>query len=409
MFDNYSIKQLLGKSNPLFNKFIINHLARDSKLKSMKKIIASIINYYYKCFKSEGVVFSSYPAPLELLYSFDLIPFIPEAFTGLIVSQGRERNLVRSSEESGAPRDACSFQKSTLGLINNDELPKCRGLIYSSATSCDSPKKIFEILSKTLKVPGFFLDVPYSKKTEANDYLESEFNDLISFLEKLTGISFDAQKLNKNIELINHAGSLLNDLINIRKNTLVPIDFTEMYSVYSSAISFNNNIEEVIKCFNSLLIELRQRIKEGAGFSENSKRIMWLNLPIYHDLDLINYLQSNNCAVVWDEFPMLSPPLRVCKGIKGLVKRYSSSIYNQPVNERIKLLLETAKNFNVDAVIHHSHNGCRQSCAAAGLIKNAFKNEGIPFLVFEGDCIDRDNKQSGQIKTRVQSFLEMIK
>ena len=42
------------------------------------------------------------------------------------------------------------------------------------------------------------------------------------------------------------------------------------------------------------------------------------------------------------------------------------------------------------------------------LLKEAMKEEGIPMLILDGDGIDKRNNHDGQIKTRLEAFLEML-
>ena len=46
--------------------------------------------------------------------------------------------------------------------------------------------------------------------------------------------------------------------------------------------------------------------------------------------------------------------------------------------------------------------------AEALLQKEAMKEEGIPMLILDGDGIDKRNNHDGQIKTRLEAFLEML-
>ena len=42
------------------------------------------------------------------------------------------------------------------------------------------------------------------------------------------------------------------------------------------------------------------------------------------------------------------------------------------------------------------------------LLREKLKQEGIPFLVLDGDGMDRANSHDGQIKTRFEAFLEIL-
>ena len=61
-----------------------------------------------------------------------------------------------------------------------------------------------------------------------------------------------------------------------------------------------------------------------------------------------------------------------------------------------------------DAVIHFCHWGCKQASGGSILLKEKMKELGIPMLILDGDGIDRRNSHDGQIKTRLEAFLEIL-
>ena len=61
-----------------------------------------------------------------------------------------------------------------------------------------------------------------------------------------------------------------------------------------------------------------------------------------------------------------------------------------------------------DAVIQFCHWGCKQSSGGSVLLKEEMQKKGIPMLILDGDGIDKRNSHDGQIKTRLEAFLEML-
>ena len=54
------------------------------------------------------------------------------------------------------------------------------------------------------------------------------------------------------------------------------------------------------------------------------------------------------------------------------------------------------------------HWGCKQSSGGSVLLKEKLQEMDIPMLILDGDGIDRRNSHDGQIKTRLEAFLEML-
>ncbi|MGR3296230.1 MAG: 2-hydroxyacyl-CoA dehydratase, partial [Candidatus Bathyanammoxibius sp.] len=53
--------------------------------------------------------------------------------------------------------------------------------------------------------------------------------------------------------------------------------------------------------------------------------------------------------------------------------------------------------------------GCRRNNAAVPIIKKELARQGIPLLNIDGDCVDNHNVMAGQISTRFEGFMEMLR
>ena len=92
-----------------------------------------------------------------------------------------------------------------------------------------------------------------------------------------------------------------------------------------------------------------------------------------------------------------------------MAKRLVYSSYNGPVQRRIQKNLEMAKLLDVDGVICFCEWGCKQGNGCVNLIAKKFMQEGYPFLILNGDGVDRANATDGQVSTRLEAFFEMIR
>ena len=82
--------------------------------------------------------------------------------------------------------------------------------------------------------------------------------------------------------------------------------------------------------------------------------------------------------------------------------------YNGPSQRRVGRTLEYAEKMKADGIIYFCHWGCKQSSGGSVLLKEEMQNKGIPMLILDGDGIDKRNSHDGQIKTRLEAFLEML-
>ncbi len=77
-----------------------------------------------------------------------------------------------------------------------------------------------------------------------------------------------------------------------------------------------------------------------------------------------------------------------------------------PNEGRIDDIIRLAKEYNADGVIHYNLQFCHTYANEAVLVEKALAKAGIPLLRIETDYSDED---AGQLSTRVEAFLEMIK
>ncbi len=93
---------------------------------------------------------------------------------------------------------------------------------------------------------------------------------------------------------------------------------------------------------------------------------------------------------------------------ESLAKKLLHNVFNGSYKHKANYIKEMADIFKPDAAIHFCHWGCKQADGGSAMLKQALKQENIPMLILDGDGIDKRNSHDGQIKTRLEAFLEMI-
>jgi benzoyl-CoA reductase/2-hydroxyglutaryl-CoA dehydratase subunit BcrC/BadD/HgdB len=77
-----------------------------------------------------------------------------------------------------------------------------------------------------------------------------------------------------------------------------------------------------------------------------------------------------------------------------------------PNTERLDDIVRLAKEYHADGVVHYNLQFCHTYANEAALVEERLEKEGIPLLRIETDYSDED---AGQLRTRIEAFLEMIK
>ena len=95
--------------------------------------------------------------------------------------------------------------------------------------------------------------------------------------------------------------------------------------------------------------------------------------------------------------------------LNALARKMLNNLYNGPYERKIKRVAELVEELPADAVIHFCHWGCKQSSGGVMLLKEELDRQNIPLLVLDGDGMDRRNSHDGQIRTRFEAFLEVLR
>jgi len=77
-----------------------------------------------------------------------------------------------------------------------------------------------------------------------------------------------------------------------------------------------------------------------------------------------------------------------------------------PNTNRLDDIVRLAREYKVDGVIHHNLQFCHTYANESYLVEQRLAKEGIPLLKIETDYSMED---AGQLKTRIEAFLETLK
>ena len=94
---------------------------------------------------------------------------------------------------------------------------------------------------------------------------------------------------------------------------------------------------------------------------------------------------------------------------EALAEKTIRNLFNGSYDQKSRRLAQMASELRPDAVINFCHWGCKQAFGGSMLLKEKMQELGIPMINLDGDGIDKRNSHDGQIKTRLEAFLEMIK
>ena len=313
------------------------------------------------------------------------------------------------------PRNTCALIKSSFGFKLGRTCPYVQAShLIVGETTCDGKKKMFELLAEYQ--PVYVMEVPNKKTPQSRELWHQEVISFKEVIEKLTGNKITAEKLGEAIDLVNQRRRALQRLYNLRKVKPVPISGKDALLV--TQVSFYDDVRRCTQQVNTLCDELDKRVSKGEGIAPaNAPRILISGSPMaIPNWKLHHILETTGAVVVCEESctgtrfftELVKPETSLDAQIKSIADRYMNihCACFTPNNERLDDIVNLAREYQVDGVIHYNLQFCHTYANEAVRVERRLEEAGIPLLRIETDYSDED---TGQLKTRIEAFLEMIR
>lgn len=353
------------------------------------------------------VVWTNVYTPAELIWAWGGIPFLPEAAAAVAASLGFSVHFLKTAEGAWYSTDLCSFHRCALGMALEKILPR-PDLVIATGNLCDGAVKFLEIAADIYGCPFFLLPVPYDDTSRSRKWLAEEILALEREVKSLLPVR--TEEIARVIANVNEARKHMVAINSLRKS--IPSPWRGSEALTQAVVFFNAlGTRDGLNFYRSLENVLRYRVeKRMPAVPDQRRRLLWLHFKPFYPNPLLDLLEVERKAVIafeevsevfWEEIP----PSDHAGGIAA--KILANPLWGAG-ERRVKLVLDLARAYRVDGVIHFAHWGCRQSTGLVHLFRSALGKEGVPFLNLEGDCIDPRNYMAGQTATRVEGFLEML-
>ena len=343
--------------------------------------------------------------PEEIVWAADAIP------VGLCA--GTQFSLPFAEEV--LPRNTCALIKSSFGFKLGRICPYVQSShLIVGETTCDGKKKMFELLAE--HHPVYVMEVPNKKSLAGRQLWLGEVSAFRDTVERLTGNRITGENLASATLRVNQRRRALQRLYETRKTTPVPVSGRDALLV--TQVSFYDDVDRCTQQVNALCDELEARIAAGEGaLPAEAPRVMVSGSPMaIPNWKLHHVLEAAGAAVVCEEsctgtrfFSELVPETggTVDEQLDAIASRYMNinCACFTPNDARLDDIVRLAREYRVDGVVHYNLQFCHTYATEAVRVEKPLAEEGIPLLRIETDYGDED---TGQLRTRVDAFLEMI-
>lgn len=318
--------------------------------------------------------------------------------------------------EKVLPRALCPLIKASVGAAVSRTCPyflSCDLLV--GETTCDGKKKAWEILEEF--APVYVMNLPQMKRDKDVADWKEEIKAFLNKVEEITGNKVTAEALARAIQLTNRRRQVLMRLYEARKADPVPISGKDALLV--SQIAFYDDPQRFIAKTTELCAEIEEWARQGKGvFPAGTPRILVTGTPMaIPNWKLHHIIETSGAVVVCEEtctgtryFEHLVPEgASTLEGqIESLAERYLkiNCACFTPNTGRVKDILRLASEFRVDGVVYYNLPFCHTYNVEYRMVEKALKEAGIPVLQIETDYGEED---LGQVRNRVEAFIEMLK
>ncbi|ADG92649.1 2-hydroxyglutaryl-CoA dehydratase D-component [Arcobacter nitrofigilis DSM 7299] len=320
--------------------------------------------------------------------------------------------------ETELPRNICPLIKSAHGfkLQRTCAYTQSSDFIYGE-TTCEAKKKTWEILNK--HHPVHVMNIPHMKRDKDLKMWKEEIIEFKEHIEEVTGKKLSLEEMLEGTRIINEKRKALLRLDSLRGLNPEVMPITGKDALFVTQMGFLDDPKRYTQKVNELCDELEKRVEDKISvFEKDTPRLMILGTPIAPpNWKLHTAVESSGGAIINEEscighrYYKDNVDIDNIKNeddlMSELMKRYSEvdCACFTPNTPRIDKILKMYKDRQADGVIYYTLSFCHTYNIESFLVTEALEAAGIPCLVIESDYSPED---AGQIKTRVEAFLESI-
>lgn len=385
------------------NKLRTKILPKKGLAKGYQKLEAMMMSFVADALShSESYVWGNIFSPCEITQCFGLRTLSIECLACYLSGYHLEDYFIDYAQNTGIAPTLCSYHKTFVGAIDSDAVPVPQYAVTTSL-SCDGNLNTFRYLEKKRGVPFTFLDVPYGDDEASVEYLAGQLEEFTAELERRFGRRFEEDKLKEALRIENETRKELIRFFQLQSEYYYPGELiSHLYMMMGMHLLIGT--QEFLDLIRYMIEEIKTYPKyEG-------KKILWVHLlPFYQESlnQCFNGSQDYQIIasdIILDSVEELDPE----KPFHSLAKKIIRNMYNGSYFHKAQMVGQLADTLKPDAVIQFCHWGCKQSSGGSVLLKEEMQKKGIPMLILDGDGIDKRNSHDGQIKTRLEAFLEML-
>lgn len=299
----------------------------------------------------------------------------------------------------------CPYIKSVVDQKLSGELDDLKGVVFTN--SCDGMRRLYDAWVKLDmdKRFNYIIDLPKTINELSINYFAKLLRRFKEGLENNFNLNFSLEDINSSISIYNKVREKVTLFIERQWNGYMGQSGYEIFSVLKRGI---NAVPERFSEYLTVLMKQKDQV-----FDSRKLPSIMLWGGIVEDEGIIKIIEDAGARVVADD---------LCSGSRyydakvdvtndpylALAKRYLTRIpcsRMTNVTQRINNVIKRIRECSISGSIYHSLKFCDHNLYDLPLIKKEFVKHNIPLLPLS--C-DYSSANEGQIKTRVEAFVEQL-
>ena len=404
------------------------------ELKSVRKILRIWMNELIALVmareEKEKIVYAIMPSPAEsylaaMLASDKLYVGYPDYVfqIGLGAIFGHLNPLLESAERYGmtAGGGHCGLNKTrlgahALGIIPKGDLSMAWGIV------CDEGPKTDELIHEVFGTPIVYLDRcqddPLDLFPDVNEltieYMVGEIKRAYAQFADVSGVEITNDLVIRAVGILFGYMEILGKVQELMRYDPLPLSQADMILFIMVTQLCIRDYAGATEAVNMLYEEVKQRVDNKQGIMpKGSPRVLWGNHFPLPDPGIVKMVEDVGIASPLSEiwYMTTQPPTKLYDDpVETIAHRFLEMGLITSVTGRIKDIVRLFNEWHLDGILWFNHVPCKVIGTDSLMIKKALKKElGVPIVVVEGDIYDARFYNRQQIRTRVESFSEMLK
>jgi len=304
----------------------------------------------------------------------------------------------------------CDMSKSVIGHFRTkDPFHEALDQVVTFYT-CDTMRATSNAINHYFK-PSYGYVVPrVADKPSARDFFRGEMIAFKKDLEKLTGKPVEEEALKASIRLHKKLRQTIHKISDLRKRNRPPLsgsDFLEITRAYRSLPAQEQLplLEDLYKRLSAIPEDDTPRLRVmvcGGIMADGDRRLMDL---LERDIG-VNVVVDDHCTGLSPFYYDLQETDDPYRDLANAYLDQAPCARQSPLSRRIDFAAMLAQEYQVDAVVYYTLKFCPSFSQTKGLFMRKFHEMGLPALELDTDYSQGD---TGQIKTRLEAFVEVLK